>query len=160
MQRFSRLNCQKQNDCMKKYCFLLSLTGLLLFSCKKSDIDDLTASLGGTWKMILVTDNTSTTSITKPSSIQNDVIITFLPSSASTGTFTGKTPTNDIDQNPYSLGPHQAISIPVLSMTKVAETSWGAEFVDNIRDAQQYSFATEGKINIRTRNKTLTFQKQ
>jgi len=44
-------------------------------------------------------------------------------------------------------------------MTKVAETSWGDEFVQNITVAQSYSFETDGKLNIHTVSKTLTFRK-
>lgn len=142
-------------DYMKLPILLMSLIGLMLLSCKKTVSDNI----AGTWKMIIVKDNATEASITKPSTIQKDVIITFVPSNASTGTFSGKTHTNDIDQNPYSVGTKQAISIPVLSMTKVAETSWGAEFVANIRSAQFYSFDTGGKLSIRTTSKTLTFQK-
>jgi hypothetical protein len=110
--------------------------------------------------MILVRANATNTAVTKPTSLSKDVLITFRPSSLSTGTFTGTTPTNNIEQNTYTLGGNQRISIPVLSMTKVAETSWGAEFVTNIREAQQYSFQTSGNLDIKTNSKTLTFQKQ
>lgn len=144
---------------MDKFFPMLLLSGLLLFSCKKSATDNIPGSLEGRWKMILVSDNATNTSLSKPASISQDVIITFHPTRSSTGTVTGKTPTNEIHQNSYSLGANQAISIPVLSMTKVAETSWGAEFVDNIRDAQQYSFQAGGQLTIRTTNKTLIFQK-
>lgn len=144
---------------MKLSIFLMSLIGLMLFSCKKNTSDTVPASLDGTWKMILLKDNATSASITKPSSIQGDVIITFVPNSLTTGTFSGKTPSNDIAPNDYSIGINQAISIPNLSMTKVGETFWGSQFVDNIRDAQQYSFELGGKLNIRTNNKILTFQK-
>jgi hypothetical protein len=145
---------------MKNFLPLLLLSALTFLSCKKSDSDNIPSSLEGTWKMIQVRDNATNTSINKPSSIQKDVIITFHPTNSSIGILTGKTPTNEIEQNSYSLGANQSISIPVLSMTKVAETSWGAEFVDNIRDAEQYSFHAGGKLNIRTTKKTLTFKKQ
>ena len=46
------------------------------------------------------------------------------------------------------------------SMTKVAETLWGNEFVNNIRTSQEYSFEIGGRLNIITTSKTLTFQKQ
>lgn len=143
---------------------LMSVIGLMLFSCKKAVSDTVPASIAGTWKMIIVKENASNASITKPSSTQGDVIITFVPNSSTTGIFSGKTPTNDftvdgIWSNVYTLGPNQTISIPVLSMTKVGETLWGSQFVNNIRDAQKYSFETGGKLNIRTINKTLTFLK-
>ena len=129
--------------------------GFMFFSCKKTVPDNI----AGTWKMVIVKDNATNSSITRPPSIEKEVIITFVPTSASAGTFTGETPTNIIYENPYSLGANQAISIPVLSMTKVSETSWGSEFVDNIIDAQQYSFEAGGKLNIKTINKTLIFRK-
>lgn len=117
---------------MKSFILLVSLMGFMFFSCKKTVSDNIV----GTWKMITVKDNATNSSTTMPPSIEKDVIITFVPNSASGGTFTGKTPTNIIDENPYSFGANQAILIPVLSMTKVGETSWGMQFVDNIRDAQ------------------------
>ncbi len=137
----------------------MSLIGLMLFSCKKNVSDTVPASLDGTWKMIIVKENAASASITKPYSIQGDVILTFVPNSSTTGTFSGKTPSNDIEPNDYSIGTNQAISIPDLSMTKVGETFWGSQFVNNIRDAQQYSFEIGGKLTIRTIKKTLTFQK-
>src|SRR5687768_8260684 len=139
---------------MKSF-ILLSLMGFMFFSCKKTVPDNI----AGTWKMVIVKDNATNSSITRPPSIEKDVIITFVPNSASAGTFTGQTPTNIIVENPYSLGANQAISIPVLSMTKVGETSWGSEFVYNIRDAQQYNFKAGRKLEIKTINKTLIFRK-
>lgn len=136
----------------------MSLIGLMFFSCKKTVSDSFPASIEGTWKMIIVKDNATNASITKPSSIKGDVIITFIPTNTTTGTFTGKTPSNDIGPNDYSLGPGQAISMPVLTMTKVGETSWGSLFVDNIRDAQNYDFK-RGRLSIRTTNKILAFKK-
>lgn len=149
---------------MKRSVILISLIGLMLFSCRKTASDTVPASIEGTWKMIVVKDNAGSSFITKPSSVQGDVIITFVPNSSTTGTFSGKTPSNEITgfgiwSNAYTIGPNQAISIPDMSMTKVGETFWGRQFVDNIRDAQQYSFDTGGKLNLRTINKTLTFQR-
>jgi hypothetical protein len=114
--------------------------------------------------MIIVKDNATNVTITKPATIQGDVIITFVPQNSTTGTFSGKTPTNeitgfDIWSNGYKLGENETISIPILSMTKVGETLWGREFVDNITEAEKYSFESGGKLNIRTKNKTLAFQK-
>jgi hypothetical protein len=144
---------------MKIAFLLMSLLGLMFFSCNKSACDTVHESLEGTWKMILVKDNATNTASTKPSSIKGDVILTFVPSSPTTGSFTGKTPSNDIWPSEYELGPKQELSIPNLSMTKVGETPWGEEFVNNIREAQQYSLEEEEKLNIRTLNKMLTFRK-
>lgn len=143
---------------MKRFLFLIPVTGLLLFSCKKNNSDLISPSLDGTWKMILVKDNATNTIITKPASLYGDVIITFVSRNVSSGVFNGNTPTNDLGPDTYSLGSNSSIFIPVLNMTKVAETSWGLQFVANIRDAQQYRFQP-GELNIITGNKTLIFQK-
>jgi hypothetical protein len=116
-------------------------------------------SLEGKWRMIRVKDNTSGSTTTKPSSIQGDVDITFTSTTITNGSFIGNTPTNDIWENNYSLGANQSITIPVLAMTKVAETSWGIFFVDNIRSSQKYSFEAGGKLNIQTTNTTLSFRR-
>jgi len=110
--------------------------------------------------MLHVKDNASGLTTTKSSSIQNDVDITFTSTNSSIGTFIGNTPTNDIWKNEYSIGANQTICIPNLAMTKVAETSWGILFVNNIRSSQEYSFEVGGLLNIKTTNKTLTFHKQ
>jgi hypothetical protein len=144
---------------MKRLVILLLFCCPVLFSCDKDSNDSAPVSLEGTWKMILVKDNTTGTSITKPSSVTNDVIITISTTSPSTGKFWGYTPSNTIDENRFTVTGNQGISITELSMTKVAETSWGDAFVKNIIDAQHYSFEAGGKLNILAINKTLTFQK-
>jgi hypothetical protein len=144
---------------MKSTAILLLLASTIFFSCNKS-VEDIPSSLEGTWKMIQVKDNITNATVTKPSSILGDVIITFTPSDASSGTFRGNTPINTIEQNTYSLGADQAITIPVLSMTKVAETSWGTLFVDHITYAQRYGFEPGNKLTIVTIGKSLTFEKQ
>jgi hypothetical protein len=145
---------------MKQILFLTAIISLVLFSCKKtSSADPIPTSLEGKWRMILVKDNASGFTIPKPSSIQGDVDITFTTTSTTNGTFVGNTPTNDIWKNDYSIGLNQSIAIPVLAMTKVAETSWGILFVDNIRSSKEYGFEMGGKLNIKTTDKTLTFRK-
>lgn len=145
---------------MKQLLFIISLIGLTQFSCTKSDSCDPTpTSLDGKWRMIIVKDNASGSTTTKPTSIQNDVDITFTSTNSTNGTFIGNTPTNDIWKNDYSIGANQTITIPVLAMTKVGETSWGILFVDNICSSLEYNFENCGKLNIKTTNKTLTFQK-
>ncbi len=145
---------------MKQIFFLIAIISLTLFSCKKTNlVDPIPTSIDGKWRMILVKDNASGLTTTKPSSIQGDVNITFTSTSTTNGTFVGNTPTNDIWKNDYSIGANQSIIIPVLSMTKVGETSWGILFVDNIRSSQEYSFEIGGKLNIKTTSKTLSFQK-
>jgi hypothetical protein len=145
---------------MKQIFFLFAIISLSLLSCKKTNsVDSTPASLDGKWRMIIVKENASGITTIKPSSIQGEVEISFTSTSMTNGTFIGNTPTNDIGQNDYSTGANQSISIPVLSMTKVMETSWGNEFVDNIRSSQNYSFETSSRLAIRTTNKTLLFQK-
>lgn len=147
-----------------KSLLLISLIGLMFFSCKKAVEHNIPASIDGSWKMTVVKDNATNALLAKPSSIAGDVIITFVPDSDTTGTFSGNTPSNvftgfGVWSNTYSLGHDQAISIPNLSMTKVGETTWGAHFVDNIRDARHYSFEAGGRLNIKTTKKTLIFTK-
>jgi hypothetical protein len=145
---------------MKQVIIIFTLFGLTLLSCKKSgSIDHIPTSLDGKWRMILVTENISGLTTTKTTNIQGDVDIIFTPTSSTNGTFTGNTPTNDIWQNDYSTGTNQSINIPCLSMTKVMETTWGKEFVDNIRSSYEYKFAADGKLNIKATNKILTFKK-
>ena len=147
---------------MKQLFFLVILFALVQISCTKTDCNDSIneGSLAGKWRMFRVKDNATGFTTTKPSSITGEVEITITPASSTNGSFIGKTPSNDIWKNDYSIGVNQSISIPVLSMTKVAETSWGNEFVSNIRSSQEYSFENGYTIlKIRATNKTLTFKK-
>ncbi len=145
---------------MKQIFFPVLISCMALLSCIKTDSGDpALLSLDGTWRMVIVRDNASGSASFKPSSIAGDVDITFASVNTTNGTFTGNTPTNNIWQNDYSTGANQSLTIPCLSMTKVAETAWGKEFVDNILSAQLYSFESGGLLNIRTTNKTLIFQK-
>jgi hypothetical protein len=144
---------------MKSSFLLIAMIGALFFSCEKNAADKAPISFEGTWKMIQVKEIASNSMIIKPSDIQGDVILKFIPVGTSAGSFTGNTPTNILATNNYTLGSNQAISIPALGMTKAWETSWGSEFVNNIRDAQYYSLEC-GRLNIKTTNKVLIFQKQ
>ncbi len=145
---------------MKQLLFLVATIGATLFSCTKADsCDPMPASLDGKWRMIIVKENSSGLTTIKPSSIQGDVDIIFASTNATNGTFTGNTPTNYIMQNDYSIGANRSLSIPNLNMTKVMETTWGAEFVDNIRNSQEYSFDADGRLTIKTMDKTLTFKR-
>ena len=146
---------------MKQVFSFIAMTGLVLFSCTKpvNVQGPGTLSIEGKWRMITVQDVTSGSITAKPTSIQGDVDITFIPDGVANGTFNGNTPTNSIGQNEYSVGPNGAMSIPNLSMTKVIETTWGDEFVKNIRDTREYSFDTDGRLNIKTTNTILTFRK-
>jgi hypothetical protein len=145
---------------MRQIFFLAVIICLIVLSCKKGDsTGPIPTSLDGKWRLISVKDNASGLTANKPSSIQGEVDITFTSTNATTGTFIGNTPTNDIWQNNYSTGPNQTITIPVLAMTKVGETSWGKQFVDNICTSQKYSFEIGNRLTIKTSNKTLIFRK-
>ena len=145
---------------MKQLLLLVATIGSILISCVKAGpCDPMPASLDGKWRMITVKENSSGLTTTKPASIQGDVDITFTGINAAHGIFTGNTPTNTIMQNNYSIGANQSLSIPNLNMTKVMETTWGNEFVNNIRDSQEYSFEANGRLHIKTTNKTLIFKK-
>lgn len=146
---------------MKQILFFAVMLSLTQFGCKKSDYSEpVPTSLDGKWRMITVKDNASGLTINKSASIQNDVDIIFTSTNLTNGTFIGNTPTNEIWKNSYSTGANQTITIPVLSITKVAETSWGILFVDNICSSQAYTFEIGGILNIKTTNKILTFHKQ
>ena len=146
--------------CCMKYLVILCSFALILGSCNKQAVRDKTPNqIDGTWRMIIVQDNASGASSIKPSTISGNVEITFATSSASNGIFFGITPTNQISQNQFTLGPAQAITISSLMMTKVWETEWGSNFVNNIRSAQQYEFDNSGNLSIQTPLKKLTFQR-
>lgn len=145
---------------MKQLFILSAIISMLTVSCKKpGSCNSDKSSLDGKWRMVTVKENSSGASTAKPASIQGEVDITFTTTKPAGGIFFGNTPTNDIWQNDFSTGANQAISIPVLSMTKVMETSWGNEFVDNIRSAETYSVENAGKLHINTGSKTLIFRK-
>ncbi len=147
---------------MKLAISLLSMLGLLFTSCTKQMCDtksDKSDKLEGTWKMIAVKDVSANSVTTKPASIQKDVIITFVSNGATNGTFSGQTPTNDFGPNEYTLGwSENSLSMPVMTMTKVSENSWGILFVDHIREAQSYVF-NEGNLYIQTKFQVLTFKR-
>jgi hypothetical protein len=146
---------------MKKLLSLVMILGLSQFSCKKSSITDpIPTSLDGKWRMIIVKDNATGLTTTKPASIKNDVDITFTSTNSTNGTFIGNTPTNEIGKSDYSIGTNQTITIHDLLMTQISETSWGNEFVENFGSSQKYSFKIGGRLNITTTTKTLTFQKE
>jgi hypothetical protein len=145
---------------MKQLLFLAAIITPMIFSCTKdSSCEQVTASLSGKWKMIVVTDISSGSATTKPASIQGDVFITFNATSDAGGIFYGNTPTNEIAVNNYATGANYSLSIQALSMTKVGETSWGNEFVDNIRSAIGYNISGNNKLIINTPGKTLTFER-
>jgi hypothetical protein len=144
---------------MKRLFFLTVFSLILQLSCEKSASDSVVHSLAGEWKMIVVKDNATNISTTKPASIQGDVIIFVIPHNATSGSFSGQTPTNQIMQNDFTIGENGEIAILALSMTKVSETTWGSLFVDHIRDAERYTLEPGNMLHIRTPLKTLSFRK-
>jgi hypothetical protein len=145
---------------MKQALFSIAIFTSIFLSCAKKDsVVSPLKSIEGKWRMTIVKDNVSGFTTIKPSTVQGDVDITFTSTGLTSGIFSGNTPTNNIWQNDYSIGNNMTISIRNLNMTKVAETSWGSEFVDHIRNSSEYSFERDGKLSIKTINKTLTFKK-
>jgi hypothetical protein len=146
---------------MARISIIVMMLSLVLFSCKKEALNEpAPVSLEGKWRMFNVVDNISGLTVNKPASTTGNVDLIFTSAGASGGTFIGKTPSNDIWQNTYFTGSNQSITIPVLSMTKVMEGSWGLYFVNNIIDASVYSFEVGGVLNIITSSKkTLMFHK-
>ena len=141
---------------MKYYLLLICFaSSTLLSSCMKMNSCSDSDSLEGNWKMISVKTNSNSQAVGKPGSITGDVIVSFAPSGRSGGTFIGKTPSNSFGPDKYT-SKEQSLTIAGLTMTKVAETTWGAQFVDNIREAQKYKISN-GMLNITTTTKTLIF---
>ena len=145
---------------MKQSILFIAVLSFAMLSCKKDAVSNSPATLNGNWKMIAVKDNTSGSVVTKPASIQGDILITFSQMTASAGTFSGHTPTNEVSPSNYRTAPGNSLTILDLMMTKVWETSWGAAFVNSIRDAQHYSFEKNGDLDIITISNTLVFQRQ
>lgn len=146
---------------MKRSGLLTALLSLVLFSCTRS-VDFRTtnnASLEGRWRMQAVKDNTTGLTYTKPGAITGDVEITIVAVTTANGFFNGKTPTNTLYAD-YTLGEIDIITIPSVAATKVAETSWGLDFLYNITKSNTYSFEQDGKLRIHTEKKTLFFEKQ
>lgn len=145
---------------MKQLFILSAIISMLILSCKKpGSCDTGKTSLDGKWRMITVKENVSGISTGKPASLQGEVDITFTTTTPGGGIFFGNTPTNEIGQDDFAVSANQAINIPVLSMTKVMETSWGNELVENIRSAETYSFENAGNLYIKTVSKMLIFRK-
>lgn len=146
---------------MKQVTLFLALSGIILFSCsKENSYKATTGTLQGSWKMIMVADNASGITSIKPAGLQADVAITFHAINAASGTLYGHTPTNHISESSYETGVNGQLHIPALAMTKLAETSWGQEFVINIRSSETYKLTSNGNLVIITAEKTLTFQPQ
>ena len=135
------------------------LVVVICSSCKKKNCCEPIGSIEGTWRMVLVKDNATGAVMLKPGFISRDVIISFVASGALKGSFNGTTPSNVFGPDGYTLGNDQAISMPVMTMTKVGENAWGRQFVDNIRNADKYQVSGQ-RLNIRTVVKTLSFQRQ
>jgi hypothetical protein len=144
---------------------LVAIMALALFSCSRdADADLLTtnkATIEGSWRMVAVKDNSNGLIHTKPGGITGDVDITFVAVSDDKGFLNGKTPTNTLfaDCNGYTLGAEGKITIPCVAHTKVAETSWGIDFLYSITKSDNYSIEPGGKLSIHTEMKTLYFER-
>jgi hypothetical protein len=136
---------------------LAAILSLALFSCTRT-VDNIRTndSLEGTWRMVAVKDNGSGLLHSKPGAITGELEITFVAVSATTGFISGKTPINELSAN-YTLSESNGISIPAVFYSKVAETSWGLDFLHHIAKADTYSFGEDGKLQIHTGEKTLYF---
>lgn len=144
---------------MKRPGLLVSLLALVLFSCTDKDSAALRTTNGtleGNWRMSAVKDNNTGFVHGKPGAITGDVDVTFVTVSTANGFINGKTPTNTLNAD-YTLGDVDNIYIPAVAATKVAETSWGLDFLYNITKADTYSFEEDGKLRIHTEKVTLYF---
>jgi hypothetical protein len=146
---------------MKQVLFIIAtICCFLQVSCKKESVaNTVTGKFRGTWRMVLVKEINSSVTTNNPASAQEQVEITFTATTDSTGTFSGKTAVNTINGAEYKASVNQTIQIPFLIMTKVEETPWGYLFVNNILNAVEYNFDSEGRLNINTPVKILSFQK-
>lgn len=145
---------------MKRILPFIALASFTVFSCSKEySVEFVPTSLNGTWRMITVKDHVSGLTISKPSDLQGEVVITFIPKNNTSGIFYGRTLTNQISECNYTTGANGLLSIPSLFMTKLAETSWGQEFVNNICTSIEYSFESNGNLVIRTTNRMLIFER-
>lgn len=143
---------------------MAALLSLALFSCSRDADNDMLAnntSIEGSWRMVAVKNNITGLVHGKPGAITGDVDIMFLAVNADKGFINGKTPTNEIfrNSNEYTLGESGKISIPCLSITKVAETSWGLDFVRSITKSDNYSIEPGGRLRIHSAEKTLYFER-
>jgi hypothetical protein len=140
---------------------MTAVLALALFSCSRDMDDEFRGNnekLEGSWRMVAVKDNATGLTQTKPGSITGDVDIIFVAVNTAKGFINGKTPTNTLYAD-YSLGEIDIITISSVASTKVAETSWGLDFLYNARKADTYSFEQDGKLRIHTEKKTLFFER-
>lgn len=143
---------------MKRPGLLAALLSLVLFSCSDKDIalKTTTGSLEGNWRMSAVKNNATGLVHTKPGAITGDVDITFVTVNSARGFINGKTPTNTLNGD-YSITPEDNIAFGPLMASKVAETSWGLDFLYSVNTADTYSFEEDGRLRIHTEKKTLFF---
>ena len=145
---------------MNRPGILIALLAVTLFSCSRSmdGTSTISGSLEGTWRMVIVKDNATSLQYNKPGAITGDVEITIVVVNPGKGFINGKTPTNTL-YGDYTTEPIDKISIPCVAYTKVAETSWGLDFLQNINTADTYSFEEGGRLRIHTNKKTLIFKR-
>lgn len=132
---------------------------LALFSCSR-DLDGLPVNknIEGNWRMVLVKVNSTGFMHTKPGAVTGDVDITFVAATPGKGFINGRTPSQPIEAE-YELSSPDGMKIPVITYGKIAETSWGLDFLYNIISADTWSIEQDGKLRIHTANKTLYFER-
>src|SRR5687768_16663922 len=119
---------------MKKIISAL-LTVVLFFSCTPELEPAAPQHIRSTWKMKYVMENRTGFLHTEPAN-SKEVDISFIPINESEGHIYGHTPTNEIFGSWYVLPGPRLFTLKELKMTKMAETAWGALFVDNILAAE------------------------
>jgi hypothetical protein len=141
---------------MRKLLFIL-FTITFLLACKKAELTTIAPVLNGSWRMEEVHDNLTNTTTTKPVTLIGNVDITFAFNDYYTGNITGATPTNSLSGS-YAVSQNRSINVTAVTITKVAETSWGQLFLDNINNAESFVFNSNGRLRINsTTNKVLIF---
>lgn len=139
---------------------MAAFASLLLISCSRdADLLPNPGTLEGSWRMVIVKDNFTGLSHTKPGAITGEVKITFVAVEPRNGFFNGKTPTNVFSGDEYTVGDSGKLTIPTIASTDAIETSWGLDFFQNITKSDNYSIEPDGKLRIYTGKKTLYFER-
>jgi hypothetical protein len=145
---------------MKRPGLLVSLLALVLFSCTDKDaaIPITNDTLEGSWRMIAVKDHNTGLIHFKPGAITGDVDISIVAVNNERGFINGKTPTNTLNGG-YTVSNKNLINFGPMMASKVAETSWGLDFLYSVESADTYAFDLDGKLMLHTEKKTLFFER-
>ena len=143
---------------MKRPGLLVSLLALVLFSCTDKDtaIPINNDTLEGNWRMVAVKNNSTGLIHTKPGAITGDVDLSIVAVNNERGFINGKTPTNTINGG-YTVSNENLINFGPMMATKVAETSWGLDFLYSVESTDTYAFDLDGRLMLHTEKKTLFF---